>query len=334
MPLKLIPPGRRKGNPYWIARGVVAGKLREFSTGEVDKAAAEAFAIRAAGKIVDGHSTPDPERMTFRMAANAYEAWRTSSRSTRARIKKLADHFAAKPIRTIVQADLVAAADELYAGKKAATKNRCVVTIASAVLHYAASNKWCEYQRFRRFKEPRPVTRAVSLETMGALVEATEGKMQLLMIVLFGLGQRITDTLQIDWSDIDLVARTVAMTIGKKNDEPRVFPLPDPVWEAIANQPKDVVRKGRLFPWRSRSGVYIAMRKLKGLPAERFTPHMARHTLGTLLNASGAGLRTIMTALGHDDPKSSMRYQDADTEIVRIAQTELGKYLGKRQNAS
>ena len=55
-----------------------------------------------------------------------------------------------------------------------------------------------------------------------------------------------------------------------------------------------------------------------------FTPHMARHSLGTWLNASGAGLKTIMAALGHKDAKSSIRYQAADVDTVRAASGQLG----------
>jgi hypothetical protein len=53
--------------------------------------------------------------------------------------------------------------------------------------------------------------------------------------------------------------------------------------------------------------------------AFHFTAHMARHSLGTWLNEDGAGLRTIMEALGHADVHSSIRYQSADVEIVRAA---------------
>lgn len=331
MPFKLIPPGRRKGNPYWLARGVVGGKLREFSTGEVDKAAAERFALLAGGKIADGDRAADTQRLIFRQAAERYTNFRTCCRTDLGRINRLADHFGTKLIRDLTHGDLVAAAEALYPGKKASTKNRCVVAIAGAILHYAASNQWCAYIRFPRFKEPKPVTRAVSVDAMRALVEAAEGKPRLLLVVLFGLGLRISDTLRIDWKDVDLHARTVAVRVGKKAGEPRIFPLPDAVWEALANETD---KKGWLFPWRSRSYAYEALAKAKEAAKVHFTPHMARHTLGTLLNASGAGLKTIMATLAHDDPKSSLRYQDADIDVVRIGHQNLGKFLGKSEKAS
>lgn len=331
MPLKLIPPGKRKGNRFWLARGVVAGKLREFSTGEVDKAAAERFALVAGGKIADGDRAADPKRLTFAQAAERYTDFRALPKTDRGRIDRLAAFFGTKTIGDITHGDLVAAAERLYAGKKASTKNRCVIAPAAAILHYAASNGWCPYRRFARFKEPKPVTRAVAPETMRALIVSAEGEIELLLIVLFGLGLRITDTLRIDWHDVDLHARTVAVRIGKKAGEKRTLPLPDEVWEALANAPN---KTGALFPWRSRGGAYKALRKALPQAKGKFTPHMARHTLGTLLNAGGAGLKTIMAALAHDDPKSSLRYQDADIEIVRMAQRNLGHFMGTKRKAS
>jgi len=50
---------------------------------------------------------------------------------------------------------------------------------------------------------------------------------------------------------------------------------------------------------------------------------MARHALGKALNDQGAGLRTIMAALGHADPRSSIRYQAPDIEVVRAATAKI-----------
>jgi integrase len=59
-----------------------------------------------------------------------------------------------------------------------------------------------------------------------------------------------------------------------------------------------------------------------------FTPHMGRHSVGTWLNEAGAGLKTIMQKLGHSDPKLSLRYQDADVEVVRAASAKMPRLHG------
>ena len=52
---------------------------------------------------------------------------------------------------------------------------------------------------------------------------------------------------------------------------------------------------------------------------------MARHTVGTMLNAQGGFLRIIMDRLGPADVKSSLRYQAGDIEVVREAINRLSK---------
>jgi integrase len=88
-------------------------------------------------------------------------------------------------------------------------------------------------------------------------------------------------------------------------------------------------RAGRLFPWRTRSGVYRWLRPLARGLCVTFTPHMGRHSVGTWLNAERAGLRTIMEALHHRDPASSIRYQSADVEIVRAATSGFARITGE-----
>jgi integrase len=161
------------------------------------------------------------------------------------------------------------------------------------------------------------------------LFQATDGAKRLLVMWLFCQGTRISDTLRVRWEHIDLDQRVVALRT-RKTDKDRVFPLHDDVLSLLRGIPDDM-RDGRLFPWPHKNNVYRWLTPLVRNLGLVFTPHMARHSLGASLNASGAGLRTIMAALGHDSVQSSMRYQSADTEIVRdaIAKIPRLKTLGK-----
>lgn len=324
MPVKLYPPGTRDNPRYWYAKGRVAGRHVEFSTEETDKDRAQIAAGEIVKRLAEGGPAPKRRAVTFAYAADAYMAFKAPPKDDQRRIGKLVAALGAKKVRDIVHADLVTAADLLYPALKPSARNRNVITPASAILHYAAENGWCEWKRIKRFKEARPETRAIPKAAANLLIANAEGKVRLLLIVLFGSGLRITDALQITWDDIDLPAGTVRVRVGK-TDRWRVFPLDPVVAAALANEP---TKEGRLFPWRTRWGAYKPLRALRKKIASRFTPHMARHSLGTWLNAAGAGLKTIMATLGHDDPKSSMRYQDADIEIVRAGQRLVGDSVG------
>src|SRR6185437_11559301 len=245
------------------------------------------------------------------------------------------------------QADLIEAANTLHPGRAAATRNREVMRPAAAVLHYCARNGFCGWLRIELFKEPRAKTRAVSREAATAIIsgvsemptyqrarsakwmaaaEAKQRKKQLLLLWLFRQGPRISDALKIQGENIDMARRTVTRRIGKTDEHDVVEPLHDEVWELLANDPPGA---GWLFPWRTKSGVYKWLRPLaKGLDIA-FTPHMARHSLGKWLNEEGASLREIMDTLHHTDPKSSIRYQSTDIEVIRQTGKRLGNLLGR-----
>ncbi|MFO1058498.1 MAG: tyrosine-type recombinase/integrase [Dongiaceae bacterium] len=274
--------------------------------------------------------------MTFARAAGLYK-------TDRNRIARLQAVLGKKLVSEIQHADLVDAADRLYPGRKNATKNRGAIKPAAAILHYAAKNRWCEWLRIERFAEDPVPTRASDDATARALLAAlgeaeaaartphkrrlAAGK-RLLVLWLFRHWNRVSDPLRPSWDDIDLQRRTYRVLIGKTSTW-REKPLDEEVWEVLANV---AAKEARLFPWRTRSGVYKWLRPLVCQFGLRFTPHMARHFGGKQLNRTGAGLKTIMGALDHADPQSSVRYQDADLEIVREAMGRVGRLSapGKR----
>lgn len=248
------------------------------------------------------------------------------------RIERLKRALGRRVVADIRQVHLVDAANLLCGGRSPATKNREVMRPAAAILHYASRNGFCPWLRIELFREARPKTRAVSVGTAAMLVRAAPAGMpRLFLLWSFRQGTRISDTLSVDWRNINLPRQTVRLKIGK-TDSWMEAPLHPEVFEQLAAIPEED-RGGRLFPWSQKSGVYRWLRPMVRQLGVEFTPHMARHSLGTWLNESGAGLRTIMGALGHTDPKSSMRYQSADVEIVRAASQRLQKFPEARQAA-
>lgn len=326
MSYKLIPPGKRKGNRFYLVRGSVDGQRFEITTSTTDKAKAERDAPTLVADYLavgaEEQRDIDPAILTFEQACRVYIAKGVPRREER-RLEKLYPVMGSKRLRGIVEADIVAAANTLHPHDTNQTKNRNVVTPVSSVLHYAAKNKWRDWLRIERFREPKPKTRAASRDVRKTLLANTTGKKRLLILWLFGQGTRITDTLRVDWPQIDFATATVEMQVSKKSGGPewRTFPMDDAVLAALANEE----RGKRLWPWRTRDGVYKWLRPLCKRLGIAFTPHQARHSVGAWLNESGAGLRTIMDALGHETPASSMRYQTAGVEVVRAAKRKMAK---------
>lgn len=330
MPLHLIPPGRRKGNKTILARGRVAGRLREIDTGTTDEKAARRLAAEAERRFL-ASSPPRPgEAIGFARAVDLYTDFKRPSKREEQFLARLKTELGTKRIAEIRHIDLVNAANALYPGRSPATKNRAALRPAAAVLHYMASDGLCPWLRVTLFKEPKPKTRAVDREIAMALVNSAEGDQQLLLLWLFRQGPRITDALKVAWEQINLRRRVVLRHIGK-TDEWIEEPLQDEVWELLANrEPK----KGRLFPWNNRWQVYRWLGPLTERLGVAFTPHMARHSLGKWLNEDGASLRTIMDTLHHRDIKSSARYQSTDLEVVRATGAKLGRLTPQKTSGA
>lgn len=351
MPLYLVAPGERvkrvKGreypNRYYLVRGEVDGRDVEVSAKTTDERAAQIFKAELEAALLRDRVPRAGEAVTFAAAAEMYEAFKDPPRGDRTRIARLVAVVGARPVTELKLADFVAAANLLYPGRKNETKNRAVIKPGAAIMHYAAENEWCAWLRMKKFEEGPLVTRASDDATMDKLLDAiaaehaaaeTEHKRRLarkkalLIVWLFHHFNRISDPLRLRWEEhIDLAERTYLLFVGKGNVW-KTKPLDPVVWEALANEPEKE-RRGFLFPWRTRSGVYKWLRPLARRLRVKFTPHMARHYGGKQLNRSGVALKTIMGALDHSDPTSSLRYQDADLEIVREAMGKIVRSAGK-----
>jgi integrase len=328
MPLKLVPPGTRKGNKFYLILGMEGGVQYEVSTRTTDKVAAQ-IRLDALKAQIAGAPAPG-SRLTFAQAASLYKAFRKPRKVEEARIDKVVKEIGRRRIAELRHADLVAAANRMLPGRAPATLNRAFMRPAAAILHYAADNAYCAWLKVKLFEEPPPQTRAARPEAMAELIKATAGRRQLLLIWLCLQGTRITQTIRVAWSDVDL-DRGVFQMYDAKAKRWQEFPLHEQVLERLRSVP-EAERTGLIFPGGDRHNVYRWLRPLARELGVTFTPHMARHSLGTDLNAQWAGLRTIMGTLGHKDPRSSMRYQAAETEIIRTASAKIPRQniLGKR----
>jgi integrase len=317
MPLTVI---RRKSTGALTIVGTVAGtriRLRA-QTNNPKLASEEAAALEADLLRTQWHGAATPPQgklITFEKAAALYQAFRRPKLPEQKRLVKVVDALGHRRVTEITHADLVAAANKLFPGGSPSSLNRNFMDVAAAVLHYAASNGYCEWMRVKKFAHPRPLPRAARIDAIETLINATEGRRQLLLIWLWHQGMRISQTINLTWDDIDLERGTVRF-FDAKGPRWRTFPLHEAVFARLRQIPAEK-RAGRVFPWSNRHNVYRWLRPLVRELGVTFTPHMARHALGTALNAQGAGLRTIMGALGHDDARSSMRYQAAEIEVVR-----------------
>lgn len=332
MPWKVYPPGTR-GFATWSVRGTDASGRVNRATGRDTKAAAlkwaEDFFAERAGRRVPGAGAD----VDFYTAAQAYKAARSLSKSETALVDRVATHFGKTTIcRAMVHANLVAAAHALLPGRKDTTKTRKVIKPAAAVLHYAARQKWCEYQRLESFPESRISGREpATVETMAALLEHLEDPIEelapqwkdsgvdpnlpykrLLIVMLYELGLRISDYLVIDWDQVDLQARRVRVRIAK-TDRIASLEISTVVVAELANLPR---KTGPLFPWTTKSGVYAWLKRVRKRAGVHYTPHLSRHALATAAGDAGLPDKRAAELGAWADPRSLQRYQHLRPDAI------------------
>jgi integrase len=137
--------------------------------------------------------------------------------------------------------------------------------------------------------------------------------MHVILTWLFYQGWRISDTLRVQWSDLNLSEHTARYYISK-NDDYRLMPLHAKTVAAMATMTAGV---GRVFPWQNKSNFYRALRPIRKRLGIKFTPHMARHSFASWLASEGVSPLELMEAGGWKDHKSVIRYAKLDPTRVR-----------------
>lgn len=326
---KLQPPGKR--GPCWYIRWTENGKDRERSTGAETRRGAEAFAERYFAELARRRVPGAGETVGFARAAKAYKAFANPSKQDERLVDALADYFHdIVDVRTMTHAHLVAAADALKPGRSDATKNRKVITPGAAVLHYAAAQRWCAYQRIQKFWVSRVSNRAPATEdTMAKLMQHVADPVEemapqwlgvdpnlpykkLLLEMLYEMGLRLGAYLQIDWQHIDLSKCTVAVRIPK-SDKMATIGFSEVIAARMANLPK---KEGRLFPWSTSRGVYAWLDRVKKRAKVHYTPHLSRHALATAADAAQIPDKRAAELGVWADPRSLHRYQHVRPEAI------------------
>jgi hypothetical protein len=253
MPLELVKPGKRKNNPFFLVRGTVNGRQLEISTKTTDETAARLFKNNLENRLLSDSVPGAGEEVSFRRTAELYFEFKKLKAADEQRIQRVVDYIDPKGIRlvsAVVQADLVAAANALYPAAKPETKNRWVIRPGAAIIHYAADNKWCSWERVRKFQEGPVLTRTANDTVSEAILEALRAK----EATTAETNQRVK-TLE---RKKQLLVLWLFRHWGKKRVI-REKPIDSEVLAMLIDEP---IKVGRLFPWQNKTNVYRWLRPL------------------------------------------------------------------------
>ncbi len=142
-----------------------------------------------------------------------------------------------------------------------------------------------------------------------------------LLEFLYGTGARVSEAVALDVLDVDLENRTATVT-GKGNRQ-RMVPLGSHAIGAIEDYlpVRMELRNGATDPGRlflnargrplTRQGVWEIVKRngeLAGIPREKLSPHVLRHSAATHMVEGGAYLRSVQEMLGHASISTTQVY--------------------------
>ncbi|RKS80565.1 site-specific recombinase XerD [Motilibacter peucedani] len=155
------------------------------------------------------------------------------------------------------------------------------------------------------------------------------------LVCLLGLlGLRIFEACGLSLSDIGEEHGHRVLRVVGKGDKTVLVPMPPAVSRAVDRAAGDRQTGPLLLNVRgTRMDRHAATRRLRHLAASagvrlpRMHPHMLRHTYVTTMLDAGVDLRDVQIAARHADPRTTMRYDRARTNLDRHPNYILAAYM-------
>jgi integrase/recombinase XerD len=187
-------------------------------------------------------------------------------------------------------------------------------------------------------RRPSPFPKALTVEESFRLVEAPDlttvkgRRDSALLEFLYGSGARVSEAVSLDLGTLDLEDRVVILT--GKGSKQRLVPLGGKAVAAIVRWLPDRMRllhrsqrgdplflnlRGRRLTRQGMFDVVRANASKAGLPEEKVSPHVLRHSAATHMVEAGADLRTVQEILGHATISTTQIYtRVSPTHLVEV----------------
>ncbi len=221
-------------------------------------------------------------------------------------------------------------------GYTPATRARRLSALRS-YLRYLREEGLREDDPARRLAAPKKrqaLPRVLSQDEVERLLAAPERNTPLgardhaMLEVLYATGVRVSELVAIQTPQLDL-RRGLLRVVGK-GDRERIVPLGGPAIRAVSaylEGPRhrlgpcgDILFPSRRKRVMTRQTFWSNLRRLgreAGIPKERLSPHVIRHSFATHLVEHGADLRTVQQLLGHRDISTTEIYTHVARERLR-----------------
>jgi len=326
MPLKLVPPRKRK-SPNYTIRGSYLGIAVDKSSGTHKRSVAHSILKNLERDIERGeyppkHTTAGDRERSFLSAAVAYmEAGRRPRY-----VARLINFFGETPLERIDQSAIDEAAIALLPNVAPSTRNASVYTPISAILHHAGVDL-----KLRRPKgaKGRVVTDWLRQEDAAGVVQAADAfdiEFALLLRFLLYTGLRLGEALALRWSDVDVKSGTVWVRRKKGGIASDVRMRADLCDKMEAHCPGEEPNR-RVFRFHQGGDLKHKLMRAKlaylGLPCPARRPvgwrppsnrlgwanfHTFRHTFATWMRRAGTDIQGLVATGNWRDLRSAARY--------------------------
>jgi len=286
MPLKVT---RRSSTGALTITGTVAGTRvrRRAQSDSLALAREEAAALEAEILRTEWHGERRGNR-SFAEAVLSYLDAKPRSANHRARLHRLLKAIGTISLASVNQEKAIELKHKMLRPEAApGTYTRAIIMPIRAVLNYANQLGWCDPPRIAAPRENQGRTRFLLPEEVERLITAAAPHLRPLLIFLVGTGARMSEAIELDWRDVDLIGGR-AIFWRTKGGKRRNTLLSPRVVAALANLDH---REGPVFltshrrPYGDRQRRYGGQIKTAWVGALRragldpgLTPHDCRHT--------------------------------------------------------
>lgn len=171
--------------------------------------------------------------------------------------------------------------------------------------------------------------RIASGEEWKRLLEASAPHLQRILIVLYTLGPRRGELLQLEWTDVDMQRREFTLH-HTKNGESRTVPMSPEVYRVFTELWQERrLDTQRVFLYKGSPvrDVKTAFDKAcRRADITNLRLHDLRHTASTNLRRAGVDATTAMKIVGHKSERMHRRYNTVEPEDLRSAVSQLSTY--------
>lgn len=225
------------------------------------------------------------------------------------------------------------------------TVNRYLASLSKAFSLATKEWEWISdnlFPRISKLPENKGRMRFLSKEELQKLLqickEHKNPNLYGMVLMAASLGMRFGEISDLKWKNVDFENRLITMEMTK-NQDMRVLPIPDQIFEFLRQREGDCSSEDYVFPSRDpkKRHPYSMVRKAfrsvtNTLGIDDVVFHSLRHTAASHLAMSGASQSELMEVLGHRSPTMTKRYAHFNkAHLAKLLQKTNDNLINERE---